>query len=51
MQYIIGKWEYMILNQKEKNDFSLSFVILTQHRLHVHVYSQSQKFSILYEFQ
>lgn len=29
MQYIIGKWEYMILNQKEKNEFSLNFVILT----------------------
>lgn len=44
-----------ILYRKEKKgkDFSifilaLSFVILTQHRLHIHIYSQSQKFSILY---
>lgn len=43
-----------LYRKEKKGNYSIfilvSFVILTKHRLHVRIYSQSRKFSILHEF-
>lgn len=52
MGIYVSKNVCLYRKEKKENDFSifilvLSFVILTKHRLHVRIYSQSRKFSIM----
>lgn len=52
MGIYVSKNVCLYRKEKKGNDFSifilvLSFVILIKHRLHVRIYSQSRKFSIM----
>lgn len=54
MGIYVSKNVCLYRKEKKGNDsifiLVLSFVILIKHRLHVRIYSQSRKFSILHEF-